>query len=76
MSRILIYTALVLSFSAPLFAQEWIEFSSLEDRFTCNFPVQPKMTETTYRSERGADLPARIYSATQGQSRYSITVVD
>ena len=76
MSRILIYTALVLSFSAPLFAQEWIEFASLQDRFTCNFPVQPKVTETTYRSERGADLPARIYSATQGQSRYSITVVD
>ena len=34
------------------------------------------MTQTTYKSEHGADLPARIYSATQGQSRYSVTVVD
>src|SRR5437867_220060 len=68
--------ALALSISGPLFAQEWIEFASREDRFTCNFPTQPKVTETTYRSEFGADLPARVYSATQGPSRYSVTVVD
>ena len=71
-----ILTALVFSVSAPLIAQEWIEFASREDRFTCNFPVQPKVTETTYRSQMGANLPARVYSATQGQSRYSVTVVD
>ena len=72
----LISAALVVSISGPVFAQEWIEFASREDRFTCNFPVQPKITETTYRSQHEADLPARIYSATQGQSRYSVTVVD
>jgi hypothetical protein len=37
---------------------------------------KPAVTQTTYRSERGADLTARIYSAAQGQSRYSVTVVD
>ena len=68
--------ALMLSVSGSLFAQEWMEFASREDRFTCNFPGQPKVTQTTYKSERGADLPARIYSVTQGQSRYSVTVVD
>jgi len=68
--------ALVLSVSAPAFAQEWIEFASREDRFTCNFPSQPAITQTTYTSEFRADLPARVYSATQGQSRYSVTVVD
>jgi hypothetical protein len=67
---------LVLSISGPLLAQEWIEFASPEDRFTCNFPVQPKITETTYRSQHEADLPARVYSATQGQNRYSVMVVD
>jgi hypothetical protein len=72
----LISTILVLSVSGPLLAQEWIEFASREDRFTCNFPTQPKITETTYRSQHEADLPARVYSATQGQSRYSVTVVD
>jgi len=72
----LISAALALSISGPVFAQEWIEFASREDRFTCNFPVQPTITQTTYRSERGADLPARVYRAAQGQSRYSVTVVD
>src|SRR5712671_1314005 len=72
----IISIALVLAVSGPLFAQEWIEFASREDRFTCNFPTQPKVTETVYRSQHEADLPARIYSATQGQSRYSVTVVD
>jgi hypothetical protein len=59
-----------------LSAQEWMEFKSLEDRFTCNFPGQPTITPTTYTSQFGADLPARVYRATQGQSRYSLTVVD
>ena len=72
----LISAAFVISVSAPSFAQEWIEYANREDRFTCNFPSQPKVTETTYRSEEKADLPARVYSVTQGQSRYSVTVVD
>src|SRR5437660_10498872 len=71
-----ISAALVLFISGPSFAQEWIEFASREDRFTCLFPNQPKITETIYRSEYGADLPARVYGVTQAQSRYSITVVD
>ena len=72
----LITTGLLLSVSAPLFAQEWVEFASREDRFTCLFPTQPKVTETTYLSQHEANLPARVYSATQGQSRYMVTVVD
>ena len=74
--RVMISTVLMLSVSGALFAQEWVEFANKEDRFTCNFPTQPKVTETTYQSQHEADLPARIYSATQGQSRYSVTVVD
>jgi hypothetical protein len=72
----LISAALAVCISAPLFAQEWIDFVSQDDRFTCNFPTQPKVTQITYRSQHEADLPARIYTATQGKSRYSVTVVD
>jgi hypothetical protein len=71
-----IAAAFVVVFSASASAQEWIEFASQEDRFTCNFPGQPKVTETTYRSQFGADLPARVYSAEAGPGRYSLTVVD
>ena len=72
----LVSAALVLSVSGPSFAQEWVEFASQEERFTCLFPTQPKVTETTWSSEYGAVLPARVYGAAQGQSRYSLTVVD
>jgi hypothetical protein len=68
--------AVVLSISGASFGQEWIEFANREDRFTCNFPTPPKITQIVYRSEHGADLPARVYSAEQGRSRYSVTVVD
>ena len=71
----LVSTALALAVSGPLFAQD-VEFASREDRFTCVFPTQPKVTETTYLSQHEANLPARVYTATEGQSHYSVTVVD
>ena len=49
--------AFILSVAAPALAQEWIEFVSREDRFTANFPGQPTVTQTTYKSQFGADLP-------------------
>jgi hypothetical protein len=74
--RSTIAAALVLGLWAPVLAQEWTEFVSREDGFTCNFPGQPTITQTTFRSQFGADLPARVYSATRGPGRYSMTVVD
>ena len=68
-----ILTAII---SGSVFAQEWIEFASREDRFSGNFPSKPEVKQTTYQSQYGADLPARVYSASQGASRYSVTVVD
>jgi hypothetical protein len=73
---LLVSAGLILCSSVLAFAQEWIEFSSREERLGCLFPTQPKITETAWTSEFGAILPARIYSATQGPSRYSLTVVD
>lgn len=68
--------ALLFSVSGTVFAREWIQFASRDDRFTCNFPSEPKITQTTWKSEHGADLPARVYSVTEGQSRFSVMVVD
>ena len=53
-----IAAALVLSTSHLSYAQEWIEFASRHNRFTCLFPGQPKITETTYHSPHEADRPA------------------
>ena len=51
---------LVLVMSGPSFAQEWTEFASREEHFTITFPGQPKVTETTWTSQFGTILPARI----------------
>src|ERR1700686_2308113 len=71
----LISTALALCVSGSVVAQD-VEFASREDRFTCVFPTQPKVTETTYLSQHEANLPARVYSAAQGKSTFKVTVVD
>ncbi len=57
-------------------AQEWIEYSSKDDLFSVNFPQEPKIETITYVSQQEAPLPGRIYSASEGQSRYSMTVID
>jgi hypothetical protein len=63
---------------APAAAQddEWTEFVSIEDGFSINFPGKPTITNTTYKSQFGADLPARIYTGVKGPGKYSLTVVD
>jgi hypothetical protein len=76
MRVIAVALAVCLALAAPAAAQEWTEFVSREDRFTANFPGTPTITETTYKSQFGADLPARIYSATRGPATYKLTVVD
>src|SRR5262245_10961390 len=68
--------AVMLTMAVSAAAQDWTEFVSRDDRFTINFPGQPRVTDTTYQSQFGADLPARVYSATQGPRRFTMTVVD
>ena len=65
----LVPAAFILFVSGPAFAQDWIEYTSNADFFTVNFPGEPKVRETIYRSEYGYDLPARVYSAEAGESR-------
>src|SRR5688572_4503982 len=72
----LVVAAVIFSTPALVCAQDWTEFVSREDRFTANFPGAPQITATTYKSQFGADLPARVYSAALGPSRFSLTVVD
>ena len=62
--------------AAPSFAQEWIQFVSKADLFGVNFPSEPKTRDIDFATELGITLPARVYAADAGPSRYSVTVVD
>lgn len=67
---------LLLAMSEVGAAQDWTEYQNLQDGFKVDFPDQPKITETTWTSEYGYKLPARVYTAERGKERYSMTVVD
>ncbi len=73
----LISGAIVLTLVAAAVAQdEWDEFASKEDGFSVNFPGQPMVEDTTWTTQYRYSAPTRIYRATRGQERYSVTVVD
>src|SRR5688500_14376402 len=56
-------------------AQGWREYISRDEFFLVGMPAEPQITSTTYRAASGATLPAKQYVATEGQRRYTVTVV-
>jgi hypothetical protein len=69
--------ALLVSLPGVAIAQlEWEPYVSRQDGFVLNFPGQPTISETTWKSQLGYTLPARVYSAERNNERFSITVVD
>ncbi len=76
MRRIAFAVALLLSMARLVSAQEWELYVSKQDGFKIDFPGQPKVSESTWKSEFGYTLPARMYSADKGREHYTLTVVD
>src|SRR6266850_6853377 len=76
MRVVAIVVALVLSVAGTAAAQEWEEFVSKEDGFKVDFPGQPKVTDTTWKSQMDYILPVHIYTVEKGRERYSMTVID
>ena len=68
--------ALLFGLAGIAAGQDWADYQNIQDGFKIDFPGQPKVTETTWTSEYGYKLPARVYSAERGKERYSMTVVD
>lgn len=62
--------------ATSLSAQEWRDYMSTEDGFRVRVPGEFAVTETTWDSEYGAVMPARIFLYEDGSSSYKITVVD
>ena len=60
----------------PSFAQDWVEYIHLTDRFGLMLPGAPEISATTHTSAFGVVFPATVYSVDAGLSRYSMTVVD
>src|SRR5438552_18555853 len=74
--RHLTIAAAALLISTQASAQEWVEYTNVQDLFTVNLPAQPTIRDFTYTSWPDAKLPARAYTVSRGAERYSITFVD
>jgi hypothetical protein len=73
--RIVVAACMLLP-GAPLFAQEWMRYQNLDDRFAVTAPGQPAIEKTKWKSEYSSMFPEAIYRWQQGANRYSVTVVD
>jgi hypothetical protein len=67
--------------SSAASAQVWEEYVNRENFFQVNFPGEPTMTEVAYRTVKGTNLTARVFTATAPASSitagtYKVTVVD
>jgi hypothetical protein len=73
-----IAAALAFSIVTPAWAQdqEWTEFTSIQDGFTVDMPGKPQVQKTTWMSQYRYELPATVYTASHGNEKYSVTVVD
>ena len=56
--------------------QEYVEFASRQDGFTIIFPTQPSVTQTTFKTQTGTVLPARVYTSDGPAGHYAVTVAD
>lgn len=73
--------ALALLFSSAANAQDWAEYSNRENFFTVNFPGDPVVKDVPYKTAKGTDLTAHVFTAvapadTLLAGTYSVTVVD
>ena len=66
-------TALMTS-AAPAFA--WDIFSYPEAKFAAQFPAEPQVAQTKYRTTTGLEAPAQRWWAQDGKVAYSVTLVD
>src|SRR5437870_3892322 len=72
----IVAAACVLLVGRPLFAQEWIRYQNLDDRFAVSAPGQPTIEKIKWKSEYDSLFPATTYRWQQGPNRYTATVVD
>jgi hypothetical protein len=77
----LIPAIVALFLSSTASAQVWEEYVNRENFFQVNFPGEPTMTEVPYRTVKGTNLTARVFTATAPSSSitagtYKVTVVD
>ena len=77
----LIPVVAALFISGAAYAQTWDGYVNRENFFTVNLPGDPAMNEMPYKTVKGTNLTARVFTAvapagTRSSGTYTVTVVD
>lgn len=75
-NSMLFLSMLALISANPVAAQSWFEFVETEELFSVVLPHEPEVEEFTYHSGFHAELPGKLYSASDAAGEYTITVVN
>src|SRR4030095_6333391 len=73
--RIVVAACMLLT-GKPVFAQEWMRYQNVEDRFAVTPPGQPTIEKSKWKSEYDSMFPTATCRWQQGANRYTVTVVD
>jgi hypothetical protein len=60
----------------PAAAQGWDSYSYPDAKFALQFPAQPQVSRSTYRTVAGLELPATAYGMRTRQAAFTLTVAD
>ena len=76
-----IAAAVVMCVSSAVYAQAWSEYINRQEFFTVNFPGDPTVKEIPYKTAKGTNLKAKVFTANAPAGsitagRYAMTVVD
>jgi hypothetical protein len=62
--------------AAPAMAQGWKEYSYPDYFFEVAFPADPKIETATFQAADGAQVAARVYSATRDRGVFTLTIAE
>jgi hypothetical protein len=74
--RLIAFILALLAAGGPAAAQSWKEYSYPDYAFTVSFPAEPAIEATTYPAADGRSVPARVYSAAQGNGVFKMTIAE
>ena len=71
----------LLFFSGAAFAQDWDVYTNRDNFFSVNLPGDPTMAQAAYKTLKGTNLAARVFTAKAPpgsllSGTYKVTVVD
>jgi hypothetical protein len=74
--RVIALVLAVFVVSATAAAQGWKEYTYPTDSFGVSFPADPVVETSTYQAADGRMVEARVYSLTQDNSLFRMTIAD